>query len=341
MDNTIRVEIPSTDLNELVRNGQSTSSGARQYREFEVTGEQLLLEDVQEMEYLVYPLLPKTGVAAVAGASDTGKSMFLRDLAIKLVAGEDTFLDFPLSPSHKSCVYVSSEDGKEATAFLLQRQASCYDHEALRNLRFIFDFEELLPMLDAALDNRPADLVVVDCFSDVYSGDLKDTQKMRAFLNPYQKLAEKHKCLVLFLHHTSKRTEQNEPSKNNLLSGQGFEAKMRLVIEFRADSNDPNRRHLCIVKGNYLSSNFKNESFVLNFDQQNFTFSNSGERTPFELLVKHPDSDKAREKYEQARQLKEQGLAYDEIASQIGYANRGSVSKLFDKAAKLGWSARS
>lgn len=184
--------------------------------------------------------------------------------------------------------------------------------------------------MDASLTAKPADLIIIDCFSDVYGGDLKDTQKIRAFLNPYQKLSEKHQCMVLFLHHAGKRTENLEPSKNNLLSGQGFEAKMRLVIELRADLLNPQQRHLCIVKGNYLPASFKKESFVLDFDEQSFTFTNTGERVPFELLVKQPDNDSSKVKYEQAKALKEQGHSYDKIAQLIGYASKGSVSKLFE-----------
>ncbi|RDC64614.1 AAA family ATPase [Adhaeribacter pallidiroseus] len=303
----------------------------------EVTGEQLLSEEVKEMDYLIQNLLPRTGIAALAGASDTGKSMLLRYLSICLVAGVESFLGFLFNTVHRSCIYVSSEDGREATSFLLQRQASQYLPAVLQKLRFIFDYEDLLEKLDSSLTAKPADLIIIDCFSDVFGGDLKDTQKIRTFLNPYQKLSEKHKCFILFLHHTGKRTENFEPSKNNLLSGQGFEAKMRLVIELRADLMNPTQRHLCIVKGNYLPARFKKESFVLDFDEQNFTFSNTGDRTPFELLVKQPEGDNSRTKYEQAKALKEHGHSYEKIAQMIGYGSKGSVSKLFDKAEKNGW----
>ncbi|NEM98207.1 AAA family ATPase [Pontibacter burrus] len=322
------------DLNNYAEDNHTPASA---YTDIEVTGEQLLLEDVQEMEYLLYPILPKTGVATVAGASDTGKSMFLRNLAISLVAGENHFVGFEFNTRQRSCIYVSSEDGKEATAFLLQRQASQYTPKALNNLRFIFDYEDLLSRLNDTLTNKPAALVIIDCFSDVFGNDLKDTQKIRAFINPYQKLSEKHQCMILFLHHTGKRTEHLEPSKNNLLSGQGLEAKMRLVIELRADLINPDQRHLCIVKGNYLPANFKKESFVLRLDEQSLTFSNTGERTPFELLVKQPDDEAGKAKYEEAKKLKESGLSYEKIAERIGYGSKGSVTKLFAKAEKNGW----
>ncbi len=64
---------------------------------------------------------------------------------------------------------------------------------------------------------------------------------------------------------------------------QGFEAKMRLVIELRKDMGNPKQRHLCIVKGNYLQSEYKEQSFVLDFD--NMIFSNTGRHTPYDKLT--------------------------------------------------------
>lgn len=303
----------------------------------EITGEQLLKADIQQIPFLLENILQQVGLACLAGSSDTGKSCLLRQLAVAISAGEKNFLGFQLLSRHRSVLFVSTEDYKDATAFLLRKQAKIYQHEQLQGLRFLFDYENLYSDLNKSLTIKPADLVIIDCFQDVFGGNLTDTQKIRSFLHPFQQLAENHQCLFLFLHHTGKRTENIEPSKNNLLSGQGFEAKMRLVIELRADLLDANTRHLCIVKGNYLPGRFKKESFVLEFNEQDFTFKNTGERMPFELLIRQANEDNSRVKYEQAKELKEQHLTYEQIASVIGYNSKGSVTKLFDKAKRNGW----
>lgn len=313
------------------------TNGILQQTETETTGEKLLLTGIKEIPTLVYPFLQQTGLACLAGSSDTGKSSILRQLAIAIVTGENNFLGFQINAKHRSVIYVSTEDLERETAYLLSRQTQRYKPELLKGLRFVFDIENLYNELDKRLTNKPADLVIIDCFADAYGSDLKDTQRIRTYLHPFQELAQKHECLILFLHHTGKRTENFEPSKNNLLSGQGFEAKMRLVIELRADPSNPLHRHLCIVKGNYLPASYKKESYVLQFDEQNFVFSNTGKRMPFELLVKQTDTDNSKAKYEQAKELKEQGYSYEQIANAIGYNSKGSVSKLFDKAKKNGW----
>ena len=300
----------------------------------EITGSDLLSMDVQKMQCLVDPFLPKTGLAALAGQSDIGKSMLLRQLAFECLISK-SFLGFPINSTHKSSIFVSSEDDTNATAYLLKKQLNNLKAD-LQGLRFIFETYELIETLNKSLTAQPADLIIIDCFQDVYGSDLKDTQKIRSFLHQYQQLAEKHRCLILFLHHTGKRTEAFEPSKNNLLSGQGFEAKMRLVMELRADQSNPNYRHLCIVKGNYLPVRYKKESFVLQFNEETFTFANTGERTPFELLAKQ-NEDPSKAKYLQAKELKELNYTYDQIAEKLGYDSKGSISKLFQKAEKNGW----
>ncbi|WP_295674417.1 AAA family ATPase [uncultured Mucilaginibacter sp.] len=313
------------------------ANGIIKQAETETTGEQLLLSDIKEIPTLVYPFLQQTGLACLAGSSDTGKSSILRQLAVAVVTGENNFLGFQINAKHRSVIYVSTEDLERETAYLLSRQTQRYKPELLKGLRFVFDITNLYSKLDKRLTNKQADLVIIDCFADAYGGDLKDTQRIRTYLHTFQELAQKHECLILFLHHTGKRTENFEPNKNNLLSGQGFEAKMRLVIELRADLMNPLNRHLCIVKGNYLPASYKKESYVLQFDEQNFVFSNTGDRMPFELLVKQTDTDNSKAKYEQAKELKEQGLSYEQIAKKIGYNSKGSISKLFDKAKKNGW----
>jgi len=302
-----------------------------------ITAEQLILMNVTEIPCLVSPILQSVGLACLAGSSDTGKSIFLRQLAMAICA-ERNFLGFEISPKHRSVLYISTEDYQQATAFFLNRQAARYRPEQLRNLRFIFGTDDILLKLEQEAVRQPLDLVIIDCFADLYGCDLRDTQKIRSFLQPYLDFSEKHKCLVLFLHHTGKRTEYLEPSKNNLLSGQGFEGKMRLVLELRTDTTQPDIKHLCIVKGNYLPSTMKTESIVLSFDASSFTYTDTGKRVVLSDLAKPTDSEtQTRLKYEQAKELKEEGKSYETIAERMGYKSKSAISDLLKKGEKNGW----
>lgn len=305
----------------------------------ERTGEQLRENATGAIPFLVDAMLQSSGLACLAGSSDTGKSALLRQLCTAIATGQKEWLGFHLNARHRSALYVSTEDGEEATRTMLLKQTSHHTPGELRTLRFLFEWEDIVPSIDYSLTVQPADIVIVDCFSDVYGGDLKDTQKIRAFLQLFQTIAERHKCLVMFLHHTGKRTENLTPSKNNLLSGQGFEAKMRLVVELRKDHVRKDLRHLCIVKGNYLPDEAKNESHILTFDADKLTFTRTDERVPYECLAKGYEVDEGRMKYDQAVEMRAAEKSYDFIAEKLGYSSRSSVMRLLEKGKKLGWDA--
>jgi hypothetical protein len=305
--------------------------------ENEVNATQLMSESHTGIACLVEPFFQKVGLACLAGSSDTGKSAILRQLAEDICAGSDEHLGFKINATHKSVIYVSTEDGRDATRYLLHRQTQKYEGRDFSGLRFIFDYDDLVGTLHRNLVKKPADMIVIDCFADVYSGDLKDTQKIREFLKPFQELSDKHECLILFLHHTGKRTEELLPSKNNLLGGQGFEAKMRLVVELRKESARDNHRHFCLVKGNYLPESEKRHSHVLLFDPDTLTFSRTNERTPFDKLSRGYELEEGKAKYEQAKELKKEGYTHQEIAEKLGHVHKATITKLFEKAKKLGW----
>ena len=295
--------------------------------ENEITGEMLLNRNIREIPTLLNPLFPKSGLVCLAGSSETGKSALLRQLSMSVSAGLKTFLGMKLNVIHRSAIYVSTEDDEIANAYLIARQNIDLklSPQSLNGLRFLFDSEDVVEELDRRLTANPADLVVVDCFSDLYVGSMNEGNQVRQFLMQYSQLANKHKCLVIFLHHCGKRTETFMPSKHNLLGSQAFEAKMRLVLELRSDIADVTYKHLCCVKGNYLSADYKSESIKLLFSEH-LTFKETGERVPFENLV--PIDTNREAKYQRAIQMKEKGLTYEQIAQKLGYKDKSSVTKL-------------
>ena len=290
----------------------------------------LLNRQIESIPCLVEPFLQKVGLACIAGSSDTGKSSLLRYLCLCIVSGETDFLNFNIQAKHNRAIYVSTEDDETAIAYLLNKQNNDMRVEPsiTQGLRFIFDTENLLQTLDELLTDAPADIVCIDAFTDLYGRSMNESNQVRTFLNDYSQLAQKHQCLVMFLHHCGKRTEDGEPSKHNLLGSQAFEAKMRLVMELRNDVSDTGLKHLCIVKGNYLPAEYKKESYQLRFTE-NMTFINTGERIPFEQLSKVEDAGK--QKYELIKMYQTQGYTTREIAEKVGYKSKGSVSKIIQK----------
>lgn len=261
-----------------------------------IRGDELLQMEIESIPMLFMDLIPQSGLIAEVGASDTGKSMLYRQMAIAIAKGSD-FLGFKYTGRYKNVIFVATEDDAQATAFLLRKQNRTMRMtvEDARRIRFIYDVENVIDAIREALSTELADAVIIDAYSDVFTGkDSKDSAQTRQFLNEYRKIAKDFGCCVAFLHHTGKRTEDLAPSKNNAMGSQSFEAKMRLMFEFRSDRDRDDIRHLCIAKGNYLSSEAKKASYVLRMDE-NFCFSPTGGRTPFELLAKdQPKESKGR-----------------------------------------------
>jgi len=265
-----------------------------------ITARELLENPVTELPFLVEGLFPQVGIAACVGDSDVGKSALLRQLGLSIVTGKSDFVGFKLNTKYKKALYVSTEDGKDAINFLLGKQnsrmqAELADLEGL-NFAFIEDFDprKAPQEIEGRIKSAGAvDLIAIDGYGDLFNGDPNNFQQVRKFLQPYREIANRHECLIIFLHHVKKSARLDEPGKHNVNGSQAFEAAMRTLIELRDDTKDPLTKHLCITKGNYIPKAAKTDSFQLCFDEATLTFSNTGERVPFDLLGP-PDSQTSR-----------------------------------------------
>lgn len=247
------------------------------------TALELMQMKVTTLPTLVEPIIPKRNLVALIGSSDIGKSSLLLQLCMD-VALHDTFLGFPIHATHKSSIYVSTEDDQDVLSLRLQKLEDA-DEEKIKRMRFIFSAENLVDHLDKELTKQKADLVVVDTFTDIYAGEMNQVNQIRTFMSKYNDLSIKHGCVIIFNHHTKKGSEGAEPSKANAIGSAGFESRARLVMELRKDYGDDTKRHLCIVKGNNIGPEYKSRSFELDFDWDK-GFTKTGNRKDFAQLVK-------------------------------------------------------
>ena len=319
-------EITAQSLKDGILNAKKTRSSKVKAQIY--TADELLRRGVKELPTLLDPILPQVGLAALAGSSDTGKSSFLRQLAIAVALGDRSFLSWKLHLRHQRAIYVSTEDDDYAVAHLMQKanRSRNLPDKAYKRLTYVFETDNLLDRLQDELDAFAVDLIVIDAFADLYGKSMNDTNQVRTFLNDFSQLAQQYKCLIIFLHHTGKRTEELEPSKHNLLGSQGFEAKMRLVIELRNAPDDCSLKHLCIVKGNYLPREHKELSYALNFDS-NLEFKNTGQRIDFSELKmgnKHLDL------HQEIAQLKARNFTQEQIAKELNIS-QSKVSRILKK----------
>lgn len=241
--------------------------------------------NTQEIPKLLDPFFQKIGLASLVGTSDSGKSTFLRQLSISIALNLEKFSGFTLNSNTNKVIYVSTEDDPSAISYSLRKQVDFFlkedktiDSNLLNNLKFIFETDDLLKNLSKRLEQEPVDLIIIDAFTDVFSKELNANTQVRQFLNDYDKLAKKHNCLILFLHHIGKNTLRATPSKDSIIGSQAFEAKMRVVVELRPNQYRQNLKDLWVLKSNFLDSSHKTKSYVLEVNE-NMIFSSTGERT--------------------------------------------------------------
>lgn len=284
-----------------------------------ITGAELLRNPKAELPMVVPGLIPKVGISFLAGMSDLGKSTFLRQGAIHLVAGEEYFCGYKLTPTHRRALIVCSEDDENAISSLLHKVCeSRYKPEQLEGLQFIFDSINLEKSLRAALEENPVDLVVIDCFLDFYGNkNLNQANEVRSWLNPFKKIASDFQTQIIFLHHLGKRSDEREPNKASLLGSGAIEHAPRLVLELRA-GDTPEQRYLCILKANFLPPDLKADAHELNFE--NLRFTSTGRRKPLPEIVKRSSersSERREQLVEQAKELSVQGKSQRDIAKQL------------------------
>jgi RecA-family ATPase len=276
---------------------------------------ELYNQNTEVIPKLLDPFFQKVGLASLVGTSDSGKSTFLRQLSISIALDLDNFLGFPLNSTTNKVIYVSTEDDPSAISFSIRKQVDFLlnadkdiDIELLGNLEFIFETENLLKKLTNRLKKEPVDLIVIDAFTDVFTKELNANTQVRLFLNGYDKLAKKHNCLILFLHHIGKNTMRATPSKDSIIGSQAFEAKMRVVVELRPNQHKQNLKDLWVLKANFLDSSHKTKSYVLEVND-NMIFSSNGDRSGKGKSFKSNNPEiKAK-----VVELYEQGLTYRKI----------------------------
>ena len=284
------------------------------------TARELYNLGVTEIPWLVDNIFLKSGIMVLSGSSDVGKSTLLRQLTISVGKKDETFLGWNMHVQYGNAIYVSTEDDKTASSYALNKTlgANCSERY-LDHIRYVFDTRNLLLKLDKMLTEKPADCIIIDAFGDLYGGQLNQLNNVRKFFEGYFQLVNKHGVLVLFLHHTGKRTEALPPNKNNLIGSQGIEGKARQVIELRKDPINADYRHLCIVKGNYIPESMKTHSFKLKFNDD-LTFEKTEERVDFDELVITPES-KQQAKAALAETIAElhdtDGLTFEQVAAKL------------------------
>ena len=241
------------------------------------TLDELLELDVTEIPFLVEKIIPKESITFIAGSSDVGKSLFYTQLALLLILDKKEFVGFKINSKYKRVILASTEDGAVAISSRIRKQlnGATIETSIRKRMTVLTTSTNLESRIEKLLKEQKVDLVVIDAFADVYGGDINTSNQVRAFLNNFARLSREYQCSVLIVHHIGKGKEKQGANKNQLLGSVGIEGKARQVIILSQPDPDSTKRHLSIVKGNYVSVEDKKKTFVFDFDSNTLTYNKS------------------------------------------------------------------
>src|SRR5690606_19141685 len=139
------------------------------------SGLKLFKNNYNNIPTLIDPIFPKTGIVSLVGSSDTGKSTFLRQLALSIIFNEKTFLGYEINSKTNKVIYISTEDDPNSISISLKKQVTNFketvDESKLDNLLYIFDTDEIHKKLEKHLSTTNVDLVIIDTFTDIFEGE--------------------------------------------------------------------------------------------------------------------------------------------------------------------------
>lgn len=290
-----------------------------------LTATQLLALKEETERYLLEPVLPKIGTGVLVGRPDTGKSQFARQFCLSVANGDTDFLGFKLHLIQKKALYLATEDDHLNTRHLLGKQVTEKTYNT-DNLKFVFadlmTTKEIIATLHKELKKDPVDLIIVDAFGDVFQGvDSNNNTAMRNTAKAFDKVAKQYNCFLLFVHHINKAAYDQAPNQKHIQGGSGLAQKVRSAIQL---SVGPGRyRYLSVTKGNYCPQDVKENAFELEFNEQTFSFSFTGNRIDPSNLSSDKKEKKEEEKLQTLINLSElvfmdqDELTYKEMTSRI------------------------
>lgn len=100
MNETSYTDMIKAELQQINSSGKQTTDNKHIIR-----GGELLQMEVEEVPMLFADLIPRIGLVAEVGASDTGKSMLYRQMAMSIVKGSDFWDSNILADSKMSYSY--------------------------------------------------------------------------------------------------------------------------------------------------------------------------------------------------------------------------------------------
>lgn len=299
-----------------------------------ISGAELAIKEMQPPVFVVDGLVPQ-GLNLLVAPSKAGKSWMALDMGISIATGT-TFLGKKTNPG--TVLYLAYEDSlyrlKDRQSKILNGRNPPPDlylttAETASNLD-----NGLIEQLQNFVDEKPnTKMIVIDVFQrarsltnsrNAYAKDYEDTAKLKKF-------ADSNNLVVLLIHHTSKRTDDNDPfaAVNGTTGIMGCSDAIFMLTRANKETG--------LATLNVTGRDIPENDYKLKFDNTTFRWKMEGsteevrERTATEIYEKNPLVKTIRKILQESKENVWKGSATEIIDASIQY---GSPIKV--KAQQLG-----
>ncbi len=167
-----------------------------------------IIQQVDEPNWLINDVLEQESLVSVFGAAKSGKSFVAIAMAAAIASGKEFFGHGVKKKA--SVLYVAGEGLRGIRA----RTTIINDKESLADAPFYIsnrtvrinddaDFNSLIGEIEMIVANHgELNLLVLDTFQRVFSGNENSSEDVGAFISKLDKLIADYKCCVLIVHHT-------------------------------------------------------------------------------------------------------------------------------------------
>lgn len=270
-NNGISIDVQNKDPNRLSRMPGVTRSGVMQtllgvnlgydsWKDWmESIGEttDFVLEDVGSLilnppplaPEIIHGLLRKGHKFLLSGASKSGKSFALIELAIAFSQGTEWF-GFKCEKAKVCYINLEIDRPSAIDRFGIITDALKIDRRVIGNIKLINlrgkakPLNELVPELVKDLRDSQIDVIIIDPIYKVITGDENNATEMAQFCNQFDILCDKLHTTVIYAHHHSKGT-QGGKSAQDRASGSGVFARdpdaIMDIVELEVDDDFKNK----------------------------------------------------------------------------------------------------
>lgn len=151
--------------------------------------------------WLAPPMLPRAALTALYAPGGDGKSLLSMALAVAIAYGSELA---GIECKHGMTVYLDAENGESEIHRRIYRLGLPSSGVQVADASGL-DLRRHMSAVEAIVDNRKPDLLVLDSFRSMTPGmDENDTGQTARTLDPLRRLAHESRAAILLIHHANK-----------------------------------------------------------------------------------------------------------------------------------------